>query len=431
MDAQKMPNRWILWIALVFVIGLAAGALMIGALMNARRSAGSAVAASDEEKPKKEKDSAPDKDRVRLDTTAQRNVEFAFERVQMRSAAGSAQVTGVVAPNESRVAHIRPLANGRVQQVYVRLGDRVRAGQALATYDNIELGEFTGQYLSALAALEKANAEAEVALRALDRAKMLVGVGALAKAEQDRRTADYANAGASINSQKAELAKLEEKLRRYGLSDEDVRALSPRDGAPQRRQASLTTVAAPFGGVVIKFNAAQGETISPQDELFTIADLTTLWVQADVYEKDIASIRPGQQARIISETYPGHTFVGRITYISDFLDPKTRTAKVRCEVPNLDGRLKVDMFVTIQLPTSTPRQALMIPQAAVQQVNDRPVVFVKVSDTEFDARNVELGPAESGWIEVRKGLKESETVVAAGSFFLKSALMRSQIGGEE
>ena len=182
---------------------------------------------------------------------------------------------------------------------------------------------------------------------------------------------------------------------------------------------------------MIKYNAAEGEAFGPSDEVFTIADLSTAWVLADVYEKDIALIHAGQEARIVTDSYPGETFLGRITYVSDFLDPKTRTAKVRCEVPNRDGRLKLDMFATVQLPTPANRQALLVPAAAIQQVNDRPVVFVRISETEFEPRNVGLGTQSDGWVEVTGGVKKGEVVVAHGSFFLKSTLLRSQIGGEE
>ena len=438
MFGQKMPMRWKVWLPLMFLAGLAAGALITEMLGHVRRSATLTAAANADEKPEKggkgEKEKGEKSNssgQVRLEPAAQRNVGMTFERAQMRTVAGSVQATGVVGPNESRVAHIRPLANGRVQEVYVRLGDRVRAAQPLGVYDNIELGEFIGQYLSALAALDKANAEAQVTRKALDRATTLVEVGALARAETERRNAEYVNALASIESQKADLSKIEEKLRRFGSNDGDIQQLNQRDGSQQRRRTSLSSLVSPFPGVVTKFNAAPGETISPQDELFTVADLSTVWVQADVYERDIASIRPGQQARILTDVYPGQAFLGQITYISDFLDPKTRTARVRCEVPNPSGRLKLDMFATIELPASVQRQALVIPAAAVQQVNDRPIVFVKASENQFDRRDIELGPTKDGWVEITKGLKAGETVAGRGSFFLKSALMRSQIGGEE
>lgn len=367
---------------------------------------------------------------VTLDTAAQQNIGLGLEAAQLRTVLQTIQTTGVVGPNETRVAHIRPLARGRVEKVYVRLGDRVRAGQPLLGYDTIELGELVGEYLSAVAALENANAEADVTKRSLERAQNLVELGAVARAEYERRNAEYRKALASINSQKAEIARVEEKLHRFGLTEADLEELKTQTHRQYHREASHSVLRAPFDGIVIKYDVAEGEVVETDRELFTIADLSTVWVQADVYEKDIASIHEGQQVTVLLDAYPGESFIGKITYVSDFLDPKTRAAKVRCEVPNPDGRLKLEMFATIHIPTPRGREAVMIPAVAVQRIDDRSVVFVKVGDTRFQRRDIQLGTQSDGWVEVKSGVKAGESVVTQGSFYLKSTLLREQIGGE-
>lgn len=374
---------------------------------------------------------ATDPNVVMLDTAAQENIGLKLEAAQLRTVLQTIQTTGVVGPNETRVAHIRPLARGRIEKVYVRLGDRVRAGQPLLEYDNIELGELIGEYLSAVAALEKVNAEAEVTKRALERARNLVELGAVARAEYERRTAEYKNALASINSQKAAIARIEEKLHRFGLTDADVAQVANLRHTQYHREASHSVLRAPFDGVVIKSDVAEGEVVETDRELFTIADLSTVWVQADVYEKDIAFVHEGQQVKVFVDAYPGQAFMGKTTYVSDFLDPKTRTAKVRCEVPNRDGRLKLEMFATVQIPMPMGREAVMVPATAVQQIDDKPVVFVNIGDSKFQKREVQLGTQSDGWIEVKSGVKAGELVVTQGSFYLKSTLLREQIGGEE
>jgi cobalt-zinc-cadmium efflux system membrane fusion protein len=378
----------------------------------------------------KEHSEAADPNVVTLDAGAQRNVGLSLEVAQTRTLVQTIQTTGSVGPNETRVGHIRPLARGRIEKVYVRLGDRVRAGQPLVAYDNIELGELVGEFLSAVAALEKGNAEAEVTKRSLERAQNLVELGAVAKAEHDRRSAEYKNALASINSQKAEIAKIEEKLHRFGLTDADLEKLNTPMHTQYHREASHSVLRAPFEGIVTKYDVAEGEVVDSERELFTIADLSTVWAQADVYEKDIASIHEGQEVKVLVDAYPGEAFTGKITYVSDVLDPKTRTAKVRCEVPNPQGRLKLEMFATIQIPTPMGREAVMIPMAAIQQMDDKPVVFVKTGDTEFQKREVDLGAQSDGWVEIKNGVKAGEAVVTQGSFYLKSTLLREQIGGE-
>jgi cobalt-zinc-cadmium efflux system membrane fusion protein len=156
-----------------------------------------------------------------------------------------------------------------------------------------------------------------------------------------------------------------------------------------------------------------------------------VWVQADVYEKDIALIQKNLSVKVSVDAYPKDTFTGRITYVSDLLDPKTRTAKVRCEVANPGGKLKLDMFATIAIPTPRGRNAVMVPSTAIQQIDDQPNVFVRLAPTKFERRRVTLGVKDGEWIEVPSGVKARESIVTNGSFALKSALLREQIGGEE
>jgi membrane fusion protein, heavy metal efflux system len=414
-------QNWKAAAAAIFLAGLAAGGGGAWFLLRPGRMAPAAV-----EAPEEKHETA----RIRMETAAQKNIRVSFEPVQTRRVERTIRATGAVSPNESRLAHLRPLARGRIEKVHVRLGDRVRAGQTLLVYDNVELGEVIGQFTVAAGALNRAKAEAEVTRRAVERAKSLVDVGALAQAEFDRRNAEYKSALTAVESQAADLAKTEEKLHRFGMSEEDVQALNPREGAGGHREASHSRMTAPFDGIVIEYNAAEGETFGPDDVVFAVADTSTVWVLADVYEKDIALVRSGQQARIVADSFPGEVFWGKITYVSDFLDPKTRTARVRCEVPNTDGRLRLAMFASVELPSPAGRDALMVPSTAVQQVDGKPVVFVRVSPTEFEPRRVTLGSASDGWLEVTGGLKLGEVVAARGSFFLKSTLLRSEIGEE-
>ncbi|MEW5993097.1 MAG: efflux RND transporter periplasmic adaptor subunit, partial [Candidatus Zixiibacteriota bacterium] len=353
---------------------------------------------------------AADPNVITLDAAAQLNIGLTVEAAEPRTILRTIQTTGIVGPNETRVAHIRPLASGRIEKVYVRLGDRVRAGQQLVAYDNIELGDLIGEYLIAVAVLEKTKAEVEVTNRSLERAQNLVELGAVARAEYERRNAEYKNALASVSSQKAEIVRIEKKLRRFGVTDADLEKLNNHTGTQYDNDVSHSILRAPFNGVVIKYAVAEGEVIEPERELFTITDLSTVWVQADVYEKDIASIREGQEVKILVDAYQGETFTGKLCYVSDFLDPQTRTAKVRCEVPNLQGRLKLEMFATIHIPTRMSQKAMMIPTEAVQQIDDQAAVFVKIGDTDFQKRKIQIGTQSDGWIEVLSGVTSGEKV---------------------
>lgn len=366
---------------------------------------------------------------VNMVVEAQRNIKLSVEPARTGKVVDTIQATGTVGPNETRVVPMRPLARGRVERVLVRLGDAVRKGQALVVYDNVELGELIGQYMVGLAALEKARADAEVAKRSVERAGNLVDLGAVARAELERRNAEAASAASAINTQRAELAQIEEKFHRFGLTDADVRQFE-KSGA-DHREVSRSTLVAPFDGVITAYDVSEGQVVDTASQLLTIVDLSTVWIQANIYEKDIAAVRVGLSVPVSVESYPNQVFACQTTYISDLLDPKTRTARMRCEVPNPDRRLKLDMFVTLKIPSPSGREAVMVPATAIQRINDRPVVFVRQGETTFIKRDVDAGATSGELVEIRSGVKAGEQVVTNGSFQLKSTLLRAEIGGEE
>lgn len=367
---------------------------------------------------------------ITLDEETREKIGLKVRPIEPRPFGEVIQVTGVVAPNETRVAHVRLLARGRVERVLVRAGDRVAAGEPLLVYDNVEVGDLAGDYVAAAAAVERALAAAEVAKRSLERATKLVDVGGMGRAEYERRDAEHKRALAELTSARATATSIERKLQRFGLDATELAQLRRSQG--DAASSSRTTVRAPFGGVVTAADVAPGETVDTESDLFTVADLSTVWVIGDVYQKDIAVVRPGQPVQVATESYPGETFTGRITYVSDMLEPNTRTVKVRCEVPNRDGRLKLQMFVTIGIPTTAVRQeTLVVPVAAVQQIDDDTVVFVQTGADTFEKRVIEVGAGAGGWVPVLAGLKAGERVVVEGAFMLKSKLKSGLIGEGE
>lgn len=366
------------------------------------------------------KETAPTASNVlEIEPDIQRAVGLADAPVEQGAVAETIQTTGVVGPDETRLARIRPLADGRVTAVAVRVGDRVAAGQTLLTYDSITAGDLISEYRTAVAGLERATAEADVTKSSLERADNLLEMGGVAKGERERRSAEHQRALAEVNSARAAVTSLERKLRRLGISQEELESF--RKGTDPNA-ASRSVVTAPFSGVVTEVHAAQGEVINPDRELFTVADLSRVWLQADVYQKDIGKIRVGQNAQVMVDSYPGETFTGRVTNVSDVLDPDTRTAKVRCEVANRDGRLKLQMFATLALPISTAKEALVIPARAVQDIDGVPTVFVRVDEEHFETRAVRVGAPAGDSIEAVEGLKAGERVVTDGALMLKSRL---------
>ena len=365
---------------------------------------------------------------VEVNPAAQRNAGVVIVRAETRTLPATLSVTGTVTPVESKVAHIRPLARGVIEQVSVSLGARVARGQPLATYDNIELGERTGEFLSERASLRQAESDLDVRKKALDRAEALIKIEGISQQELELRRSEVRNAEAAIASARARVSRIEEQLHRFGLSDADLTRLTPENSESGHRTASHTTLRAPVDGVVTKFDVAAGEVVEPDRELFTIADLSTVWVLADVYEKDLARLPRSGDVDIRVDAYPDRVFRGALTYVSDVIDPKTRTAKVRCVVANPDGLLKLDLFATVIIPTNQRRQSVVVPVPAVQQVDNQPVVFVRKTESQFERRKVTVGQTAGGVIEILDGLRNGEEVVADGSFYMKTALLRERIG---
>lgn len=364
---------------------------------------------------------------VEVPAEAQKNARIVIASVSKQRIQQTVATTGVISPDEARVAHIMPLAQGIVEDVYVQLGDRVEKGKPLALYDNIELGESLGEYQNLVGAVAKAVAQQGVARRSLERANALIEVQAISLRELEVRKAEFEQAQAEVESRRAEAARAEEKLHRFGMTDADLKGVS-NSMHGTHRSASHATIRAPFSGVVTKFDISRGEVVDRNKELFTVVDTTTVWALADVYEKDIQYVARGGECTVTVASYPDKVFKGKIAYLSDALDPSSRTAKLRCVLANSDGRLKLEMFANVSVPTKDERIGLSVPAAALQEIDGQAIIFVQKEPTKFEKRVVQVGEKTGKQAEILSGLREGEKVVADGSFYMKSALLRETMG---
>lgn len=328
-------------------------------------------------------------------------------------------LTGTVQPIDSRVGRVRPLARGRVTAVLVRIGDRVRAGQTLAQFDNIEAGDLVSQYNAAQAELARLRIQQAVTARQAERSRNLAAIGAVPQKELEAIEAERQGQLEAIRAQESTLAGLSARLTRFGVSE------------PAKGASSLTSITAPFPGIVTTVQAAAGEAVDTASELFAITDLSRVYVSGQVYEKDLGRVRVGQPATVTVASYPDVRFPGRVASISAALDPQTRTASVRCDVANTGERLRLDMFASVELPTATRREALVIPLDAIQRIEGKPVVFVRQDATHFLQRPVQLGRTVGSSAEITGGLRAGEPVVVNGAFQLKSSLLGKELAEEE
>lgn len=282
--------------------------------------------------------------------------------------------------------------------------------------DNVEASEAASQLASARAELQRFRVQLAAQVRQAERQKRLSEIGAAPVKDYEAVRAEQQGTDELIRSQESTIAGLEARLRQLGVTN--VSAFGTVN----------TPIRAPFAGVVTKAEASPGTVVDSENEIFTIADIGQVWVQAEVYEKDLGRVRLGQPAFIRVDTYADVRFSGKVTYISDTLDPQTRTARVRCEVANPGSKLKLDMFATVELPTTFSRTAMNVPTSAIQQLDNKNVVFVRASQTKFEVRSVELGKQVKEQMEVMAGVKEGEPVVTQGAFHLKSILAGKELG---
>ena len=336
-----------------------------------------------------------------------------LKKAQIRTArvtngltAAKLRVPGIVKPNEYRQVHVTPLVGGVIKEVRVVLGDHVKRGQSLAVIFSSELAEAETQYVSCLAELEAEH-------KKLERTRNLVKLGAASQQEEEEVAATHAAHESHVRAAR-------EKLTLLGASDRQIAALQQADQINPN-----LVVPAPISGVVLARSANLGLVVNTAQELFSVVDLSTVWIIASVNEKDFASVRVGSAASITTPAYPGRAWTGRVAYIQPQVDSTTRTAQARIEVANPGENLRIDMYVDVEF-TSPGASGPVVPEAAVQSIGERQYVFlpIKNNDGSFHLRRVRVGPTANGNYSVLEGLNVQDTVVTEGSFILKAEAIR-------
>jgi len=323
--------------------------------------------------------------------------------------AGVISATGKVEANADRIAHVSPRISGKIVSVRASLGDSVAAGQPLVTLDSVELGEALNRY-------HQSKTRLALAQSSMDRIKALVEKKIAARKDILQAETDYTMAQTELHTD-------EERLALYGVSAPDLTSAGHRK--------PLLPVRSPIGGVITEKHAIVGELADPSKSLFTVADLSSVWVMVDINEKDLAKVHRGQSATVTLGAFPDVKLKGRITYIADLVDVSSRTVKARVEVANPGRKLKPEMFATVELTLAADAPpVLAVPEDALQDLDGKKVVFVAEKESEFAARPVQTGRAAGGLVEIVSGLKEGERYAVKGSFILKSELKKGEMTDE-
>jgi cobalt-zinc-cadmium efflux system membrane fusion protein len=314
-----------------------------------------------------------------------------YVKVTLQIVAETLDLPAKVQADPTKVVRIFPPASGRVTSIAVKPGDRVRVRQPLATLNSSDVA-------SAQSDFAKAKIEAERATHAMKRQKVLFEHGATAEK-------DYLDSRAQAESARAELARATQRLRLLNVSPSET-----------TDQVSLLS---PAGGIVLDVSAAPGEfsrSLDSASPLITIADINTVWIVGDVYEKDLARVSRGKQVSITIQAYPTEQWTAQIDSLAGALDPVTRTLKVRVSLANPSDRLKPEMFGAIHVKAGK-HEALVVPAAAIIREGDSTTVFVKSGDKP-EQHTVTVGQAIGGTVEILSGLRAGDEVAAEGAELL-------------
>ncbi|MEO8324842.1 MAG: efflux RND transporter periplasmic adaptor subunit [Nitrospirota bacterium] len=302
--------------------------------------------------------------------------------VELHPLQTTVRAVGSVEYDEQRITHVNLRMTGWVEDLFVDYtGQLVRKDQPLFTLYSQDLVATQDEYLLALRA--KADIQESPLLEAREQGAQMV------EAARDR-------------------------LRLWTITDKQIEELARR-GTPQ----TYVTIYSPSTGFVVDKKVFKGMYVTPELTVYTLADLSTVWVHADVFEYEIPFIRVGQSGTLTLDAYPDKTFQGAITYIYPYLNPTSRTVKVRLVFPNPALQLKPDMYGTVHLPVDRGRK-LAVPEEAVLDSGTRKVVFVAQGEDMFEPREVRLGPKVGSYYEVVAGLQQGERIVTSGTFLLDS-----------
>jgi cobalt-zinc-cadmium efflux system membrane fusion protein len=333
------------------------------------------------------------------------------EALKAAAARESVEVPAVVRPNLDRIAHVSPRIPARIAAVHAQLGQQVSAGQVLAVLDSVEVGEAHSAYL-------QARSELALAQNAYERAERLRAEEIVSEKDHIRARTDYERAKAAFRA-------AEDRMHLYDV-DPNL--------APDGKAVSTFPLRSAFAGTVTEKHAIVGELATPETAVFTVADLSVLWVEASLGERDLGRVRQGAVAEVRVAAWSDEAFPGRVTYVGDLLDKETRTVPVRIEVRNADRRLKPEMFATAFIQGTSESMQLTAPADAVVLVDGKSTLFVEVDEpaekdqAHFEARTVHIGPQRGGRVAVLEGVGEGDRVVVAGAYELKARMLKSKLG---
>ena len=339
---------------------------------------------------------------VELSKEEENAIDIETVEASYRPLRSQLQALGKVFAHPQKKAIVSYPFSARIAEIHVVLGAWVNSGQRLITLQSEEVGTAKSEFYKAQADYELAKVNYERQKRLFDR-----GVGA---------QKDFLSSEAGFKVAEAHLNAAEKKLHVLGFSEEQVKSISA-----THQISPFITLYAPISGKIIEHNAILGAMVDQETEILTILDPSVLCIHADIYERDIAKIRIAQDVEASVPAYPGETFDGKISFISDVLNEETRTITVRSEIENKEFKLKPGMFADINIFLNHQNKVLVLPVEAILDEKDENIVFLKMAG-KYIPQIVKIGVRNGGYVEILTGIQEGAEVVTKGNFQLKSKL---------
>jgi cobalt-zinc-cadmium efflux system membrane fusion protein len=329
---------------------------------------------------------------------------------------------GKIAINEDTTTPVFSPYSGRVSRLVAKPGDFVQRGAPLFAIEASEFVQGQNDLVTAVAGLEKARSRLALALTVEKRQRDLLAIRGGALKELEQAQSDLVQAQGDLRSAEISLAAARNRLRILGRSDEEITALEKLD-----RISAESIVAAPIAGTVIQRKVGLGQyiTVGATDPIYTVGNLDTIWLVANVRESDAPRMKLGAQVEVSVLAYPGRVFNARLSYVAPSLDSNTRRLSVRAEIDNPGRELLPEMFASFRIVSGADRLMPAVPQESVVYEGAQARVWVaRPEQKSVVARQIEVGATTNGLVEVRKGISVGETVVASGALFIDRAATR-------
>ena len=361
-------------------------------------------------------------DVVKIATEDQAHAGIQTADVLVQRMPRTLSVAGQVVMDEQHTSHLGTIADGRITAVNVLPGALVRTGQVLGTLHSHMIHETVGALVQAYAAADRQRGAVVFSQQAQDRYHHLYAIQAASLEESQRYDQELLQAQKMLVDAQASV-----HMEREHLSE--LLQVAPESLNPNNLyDRELIPIRSPIDGVIIARNISVGQVVGTGFVAFDISNLSTVWITAAVNQQDLSLMHQGVAADVVTAGYPDEVFHGRIAMIGDTLDPQTRTIPVRIVVPNPGTKLRPGMFASAHIAEPITRDAVFVPEDALQNINGMPVVFITRDGTTFQARTINVGMRSMGKAEVVEGLQPGDRIVVTGAFMVKSEMLKGTMG---